>query len=391
MSTSTNDLIEALRSQAEKRVPNAPVNVDEMSIERIKRLVYELEVHQEELKIQNEELRRTHVELHESNDRYEDLYNFAPVGYLTIDPTGTIVKSNLTAATILGRDRSSIVGSRLDLFCDPIARAVLKDHIDLVGSSQSRQSCEVEFSTSGMSKLFARLDSNFDDKGSDANGQIRMILTDITQRKEIEFALAEKDKYFRAIVDSAPMLICYLDSESRIQFYNLAFQSWFDVLPEAMHGRSFPEIVDPQTVPEIKDYLNDVFAGHRVDFELRIVHQVKGPRHLQTMLVPDINLAGEVKGCHCLSIDITERKVVEQQNARRRILEAQLAELNANEREVFELLIRGKSNKEIAFAIDIGLRTAERRRKIVFEKLQVNSLADLLQQLADIQGVKAGD
>ncbi len=138
-----------LRQQAEQRVPHVATDVSGMSAGEIERLVYELQVHQEELVIQNEELRRIQADLQEAKDRYADLYDFAPVGYLTIDAGGNIIHANLKAASMLGRERSRIVGARLALYCDQGSRARLTDHVVQVIFGRQDQNCELLFTMPG--------------------------------------------------------------------------------------------------------------------------------------------------------------------------------------------------------------------------------------------------
>ena len=83
-----------------------------------KRLIHELQVHQVELEMQNEEMRGAQTELEESRGRYQELYDFAPVGYVTLDPFGLILESNLTAATLLNVTRAAIIGKHIQSFMD---------------------------------------------------------------------------------------------------------------------------------------------------------------------------------------------------------------------------------------------------------------------------------
>ncbi|MEI7639446.1 MAG: hypothetical protein WCJ37_19180, partial [Syntrophus sp. (in: bacteria)] len=95
-----------LRKQAEEiargKEAHLPDNLEVWSLEETRQAFHELLVHQIELEIQNEELRRAQTELESSRARYFDLYDLAPVGYVTISETGLILETNLTAATLLG-------------------------------------------------------------------------------------------------------------------------------------------------------------------------------------------------------------------------------------------------------------------------------------------------
>src|SRR6516165_3694942 len=87
-----------------------------MPARKVRELVDELRVHQIELELQNEELRQAQLQLAESRDRYSDLYEFAPVGYVTLDRQRRIIESNLTAASLLGIERIHLVGVDISRF-----------------------------------------------------------------------------------------------------------------------------------------------------------------------------------------------------------------------------------------------------------------------------------
>ena len=90
--------------------------VDKMSHASLKSILHELQVHQIELQMQNDELRSTQQELETAREKYFALYDLAPVGYVTLSGNGIILESNLTAAALLGVNRANIIGQPLTRF-----------------------------------------------------------------------------------------------------------------------------------------------------------------------------------------------------------------------------------------------------------------------------------
>ena len=88
----------AIRKKAEKKLSEQPARVKQISVYDAKHLAYELGTHQIELEMQNDELRRTQQELEASLSKYQELYDFAPVGYFAFDERGVIREVNLTGA-----------------------------------------------------------------------------------------------------------------------------------------------------------------------------------------------------------------------------------------------------------------------------------------------------
>jgi PAS domain S-box-containing protein len=108
--------ISLLRKRAEDVLRGNPVDVKDLSSEDIQYLLHELQVHQAELTLQNEDLRATQVELELSRDQYSELYEFAPAGYCTVDRKGTILHANTTLASLLGVEPGSLVRERFSHF-----------------------------------------------------------------------------------------------------------------------------------------------------------------------------------------------------------------------------------------------------------------------------------
>ena len=116
----------ALRRRAEAvALDNAPQAPEDLQPQRA---LHELRVHQIELEMQNEELRRAHEELEASRARYVDLYDMAPVGYLTLGEPGLILEANLTAAKLLGVARGALVKQPLPSFILPEDQDILYLH-----------------------------------------------------------------------------------------------------------------------------------------------------------------------------------------------------------------------------------------------------------------------
>jgi PAS domain-containing protein len=116
-----------LRQQAEaaarQEAAQSPETHEALSPAQMRQTLHELRVHQIELEMQNEELRRAQVELDAARARYFDLYDLAPVGYCTLSEPGLILEANLTAATLLGVPRGALVKQ-------PISRFILPEDQD---------------------------------------------------------------------------------------------------------------------------------------------------------------------------------------------------------------------------------------------------------------------
>ncbi|HEX7555717.1 MAG TPA: PAS domain-containing protein, partial [Leptolinea sp.] len=107
------------------------------------RLFHELQVHQIELEMQNEELRQSRAEAEIGLARYTDLYDFAPVGYFTMKQDGTVSQVNLSGVRLLDIERSKLIGRRFSLFVAEGDRPLFNAFLGNVFESKVKQACEV--------------------------------------------------------------------------------------------------------------------------------------------------------------------------------------------------------------------------------------------------------
>jgi len=149
------------------------------------KLLHELQVHQIELEMQNEELQRSQRALEESRDHYLDFYDFAPVGYLTLTREGMIAEINLTCAAMLGLERNKLLQQRLERFISLEDRDRFNQHFLEAFKHDDRKTFEVTFKRHDGSSFYAQLNCRSTIKNS-TGPIVRIVLTDITELKEAE-------------------------------------------------------------------------------------------------------------------------------------------------------------------------------------------------------------
>lgn len=186
-----------LRRQAEEIMKR---RLDTSSPEDTQRLFHELQVHQIELELQNEELRRAQLALEASRERYVDLYDFAPVGYFTLSDKGLILEVNLTGASLLELERGKLLKQ-------PLSRFFLREDQDSyyfcikqLSETRKPNRCEVRLTRKDSSPFWVRLDSVAIQDAESNLDQIRIIMSDITERKQAEQELARHRDHLEVLV-----------------------------------------------------------------------------------------------------------------------------------------------------------------------------------------------
>jgi PAS domain S-box-containing protein len=173
----------ALRRRAQARLRAAKTKIVPARTEAdTQRLVHELQVHQIELEMQNQELRESRAQVEEGLERYTDLYDFAPVGYLTLGRDGSIRQVNLTAAQLLGVDRARLPKRRFELFIDTPERAGFQALLAKVLASPTKEVCEVALLKKDEGPCYAQITAIMSQNGR----EYRVTMVDITERKLIE-------------------------------------------------------------------------------------------------------------------------------------------------------------------------------------------------------------
>ncbi len=191
---------EDLRTRAEECLKSERDRPADTCLEEANSLIHELRVHQIELEMQNEELRRVQNDLEISRSRYADLYDFAPVGYFTLNKNGQIVDLNMTAARLLGTERGLLVNSHFQYFVFQPDKKEFLSHLNAIFDKRERQIIQVRLSPKDGEQFYARLESIYTE-GEDGAGLCRTNMSDVTLHKRAEQVLQNAHDELERCVD----------------------------------------------------------------------------------------------------------------------------------------------------------------------------------------------
>jgi diguanylate cyclase (GGDEF)-like protein/PAS domain S-box-containing protein len=232
-----------LRLRAEEKLKaKAPEAGFSRTEEETQRLVHELEVHQIELEMQNTELRQARDEVEKVLEKSADLYDFSPVGYVTLDRNAEIRAVNFSGASLLKVERSKLIGRRFGQFISGKYRPDFTAFLDTVFTDQNRGSCEVTLLNKGQLPLFVQVEAMVTSSGEEC----RIALIDITGRRQAEDLLREiKDRMYK-LVEVAVDAIVMLDDNGTVTFCNAAAEKMFGSSAAEITGKDFHRLFIPE-------------------------------------------------------------------------------------------------------------------------------------------------
>jgi PAS domain S-box-containing protein len=325
---STKSTPDPLRAAAETQLEDHPAQVAGGSEAG---LLHELQVHRIELEMQNETLCQAQIELETSRDRYVDLYDFAPVGYLTLSRDGLIEQINLTCTALLGEERKRLQQQPFAHFVVPEDGDLWHLHFTQVVKGGDRASCELVLQRSDGPRFHARLDCRLD--GTEP--QVRVTVIDISARKRAEqvaaklaaelaaekkaIELANTAQYHDLVEHLHAGLVVHA-ADTRILFANSAAAELLGLSMDQMQGKT---AIDPDWCFQHEDGMTMDLADYPVSQVLardgEIENQVLGVRRpgcgdLKWLLVngyPERIEAGRIERVVVTFVDITERRAAE--------------------------------------------------------------------------------
>jgi len=290
-------------------------NVESLSPAETRQMLYDLQVHQIELELQNDELCFTQGELETSRARYFDLYELAPVGYFTLSKTGLIMDANLTAAIILGVSRSALIKQPLTHFILPEDQDIYYGHRKLLFETGAPQVCEIGIVRADAAPCWVRIDAV---AAEDADGTTacRATMIDITKRKEAEESLRESKALIEAVVENVPLMVFLKEAtDLRFVIFNRAGEELLGYDRRDLMGKNNLDLFPPEQAAHFMAKDREVLDGEAGMLDIPeepIMTANKGQRLLHTRKVCIRGSDGSTKYLLGISEDITERKQAEE-------------------------------------------------------------------------------
>jgi PAS domain S-box-containing protein len=326
-------------------------------------LMHELQVQQVELEMQNEALRGAQAALEVARDRYQDLYDFAPVGYLTVGMGGLIEEANLTCASMLGEVRSNVVGRSFAAFVAPEDSDRWELAFRSIMEKGGKQICDVKLRRKDGSPFGAALDC-LRAKGS-AGPAVRIALVDNGERERTGKVLRQGEARLRAGIEASPVPSALNDELGNITWLNKAFLQTI-----GFTLRDIPTVADwwPLAYPD-PGYRESVADSWRARLEkARLTGTPFPPMELQInckdgkvrdFVVSASGLEGDFTGNHIVTLyEITERKLAEEQ----RVVQEKRMDLAAE--------FGGMGLWDLDLTTNLAWRTLQHDRLFGYDELQ---------------------
>ncbi|MEH1800186.1 hybrid sensor histidine kinase/response regulator [Nostoc sp.] len=288
-------------------------------IELLQQAITEISISLEELQQQNEELIATRYLVEEERQRYYDLFNFAPDGYLVTDGTGIIQEANYAAAKLLNMRQSYLIGKPMAVFVHQTERQKFRQiMLQLQQQGQIRREELQIFHNQGSIDFPAELTAIAVEDSQGKTGNLRWLFRDISDRHQQEQKIREQ----AALLDITTDAIIVEDLHNQILFWNQGAEKMYGWQVQEAQGKDAWELLSKKTSPQLSAAQKAVIERGTWQGELHKFTKDSGERIIASRWTLMLDVVGLPKSILIIDTDITEKKQLETQLLRSQRLES---------------------------------------------------------------------
>ena len=372
-----NNLPESLRQQAERILKERRRKPRELTYDEALKLIAELEVHQIELELSNEELARTRADLEVAKARLQDLFDFAPVGYMTLDRYNLIREVNITACRMLDVKRDDLLKTRFSRYVDPSSQKEFYRHRRRVLGGAPPQECELVLRRPSGATFHVLMECVLDGSG------LRGTITDISARREAEnrLRIARETVEFQArMLNATGDAIVTVDPAGHVIYWNDAATSLYGWNAKEAMGRKLTDlIVPPGSEKAAAVIIPRIHTGKSWSGEFTVQDKKGVEFPVEVTDTPVFDEAGRLVGIIGVSRNITERKKTEQ-------LKDEFLGLVSHELRTPLTIISGS----LGVAMDDGVSPENIRELVATARESADQLGDILENMLELSRYQAG-
>jgi DNA-binding CsgD family transcriptional regulator/PAS domain-containing protein len=317
-------LAETIRKQTESRADGMKQDTEPLSKINVREIVCELQVHQIELEMQNEELLKTQSILEETKSKFEDLYLNAPVGYLTLNSDMEVLETNLMALKLLGHSKETAIKKHFLCFIAPEHQGVVQQTLKVCYQENSIDNIKVH--QHPLKEHFIDIKIINDNTGRASEWNFKVVLIDSSERNKMQDELDIKQNYLR-------------QKSNELYNKNIALQE--------LMGQIGLE----------KNRINETITFNAERLLLPLVKR----------------LQNSTKRPDSKTLDLLERNIIKITSQFGLKISKELTALTNKEIEISKMIRAGFSSKDISISFDISIKTVETHRRNIRQKLGIKN------------------
>jgi PAS domain S-box-containing protein len=313
-----DDKLKQLREKAEKLLNENHSEKNDIPITEFNKVVHDLKVYQIELELQNEELRNTQKQHEDSRNKYAQLFNQAPAGYVTLNQKSIVLQANQTFAKMVNRELDQIVNSSFANFIETSDRTIFLSRYNAFFKNPAEKNMELKIEKKGGKSFFAKIagnlktDDSFENKQDLLQPKLFLIITDITREKIAEKRLVESENNLRSFADSGQALIYTTDTDKLRNYFNKVWLNFTGHTEEMEFGEGWVSGMYADDYERTNQIFNTSFDNRLpYSLEYRLKRHDGEYRWLRDDGCPRYNSMGLFIGYIGYCLDVTESKQVE--------------------------------------------------------------------------------